>query len=153
MHFSTARALRRPAAIPLVLAVAALVTAGCASAEDAEFVDGYNDAVAPLSTTMNRLGSLPASDPAAASKSLNKLADQLVDVRADLAALDPPGDAADEFDRMLAAIDKGTKQVRVMARATKHGDLERLAKAITDFSATGTKLVAIEDELRTTVEN
>jgi hypothetical protein len=37
---------------------------------------------------------------------------QLVDVRADLAALDPPDDAADEFERMLGALAKAPKQVR-----------------------------------------
>jgi|SRR5215216_2206214 len=156
MYFSTLRgitiALRRPAALPLVLAVT-LVAAGCASSEDAEFVDGYNAAVAPLSTTMSRLSSSPAGDPAAASKSLDRVADRLVDVRADLAALDPPDDAADEFDRMLGALKKGTKQVRAMARATKDGDLKRLSKATADFSDTGTELVTTEQELRTIVEN
>src|SRR5215216_7773335 len=156
MYFSTLRgitiALRRPAALPLVLAVT-LVAAGCASAEDAEFVDGYNAAVAPLSTTMSGLSSSPAGDPAAASKSLDQVADGLDDVRADLAALDPPEDAADEFDRMLGALEKGTEQVRAMAGAAKDGDVKQLTKATADFSATGTHLVTIEQELRTILEN
>ena len=135
-----------------MLAVA-LAAAGCAGSEDAEFVDGYNAAVAPLSTTMSRLSSSLAGDPAAASKSLDQVAGRLVDVRADLAALDPPEDAADEVDRMLGALKKGTKRVRAMARATKDGDLKRLSKVTTDLSATGTELVTIEQELRTIVEN
>src|SRR5215217_3164139 len=117
MNFSTLRsvtaAIRRPAALPLVLAVT-LVAAGCGSSEDADFVDGYNAAVAPLSTTMSDLSASPAGDPAAASKSLDQVADGLDDVRANLAALDPPEDAADEFDRMLGALEKGRKQVRAM---------------------------------------
>lgn len=156
MHFSTLRgvtvALRRPAALPLVLAVT-LVAAGCGSSDDADFVDGYNAAVAPLSTTMSGLSSSPAGDPAAASKALDQVADGLDDVRADLAALDPPEDAADEFDRMLGALEKGTKQVRAMAGATKQGDVKQLTKATADFSATGTDLVTIEQELRTILEN
>jgi hypothetical protein len=109
--------------------------------------------VAPLSTTMSRLGTSLAGDPEAASKSLDQVADRLVDVRADLAALDPPDDAADEFDRMLAVLKKAPKQVHAMARATKDGDLDRLGRATADISATGTQLVAIEQELRTIVEN
>lgn len=150
MHFSTLR--RRLAALPLVLAVT-VVAAGCGSSGDADFVDGYNAAVAPLTTTMSDLSSTPTGDPAAASKSLVRLADGLDDVRADLAALEPPEDAADEFDRMLRALDKGTKQVRAMAGAAKDGNLKQLAKATADFSATGTDLVKIEQELRTVVEN
>src|SRR5215207_554316 len=156
MNLTTLRsatvALRRPAALPLVLAVT-LAAAGCASSEDADFVDGYNAAVAPLTTTMNGLSSSPAGDPAAAGKSLDKVADGLDDVHADLAALDPPEDAADEFDRMLGALEKGTEQVRAMAGAAKDGNVKRLTKATADFSATGTDLVKIEQELRTIVEN
>ena len=156
MNLTTLRsvtgALRRPAALPLVLVVT-FAAAGCASSDDAEFVDGYNAAVAPLSTTMNGLSSSPAADAAAAAKSLDKVADGLDDVRGDLTALDPPEDAADEFDRMLVALEKGTKQVRAMAGAAKDGNLKRLTKATTDFSATGTDLVTIEQELRTIVEN
>jgi hypothetical protein len=130
-----------------------LVAAGCGSSDDAEFVDGYNAAVAPLSATMNDLGASPAGDPAAASKSLDQVADGLDDVRADLAALDPPEDAADEFDRMLGALEKGTEQVRTMAGAAKDGNLKRLTKATADFSATGTDLVTLEQELRTILQN
>jgi hypothetical protein len=145
-------ALRRSAAVPLVLTVA-VGAAGCASSEDVEFVDGYNAAVAPLSTTMSRLSASLAGDPAAASKSLDRVADELVDVRADLRALDPPDDAADEFDRLLDALAKAPRQVHAMARATKDGDLKRLSKATTDLSRTGTELVTIEQELRDVVEN
>jgi hypothetical protein len=155
MHFSILRgaavALRRPAALSL-LAVS-LVAAGCASGEDADFIDGYNTAVAPLSTMMSDASLSPAGNPAAASKSMNRVADRLDDVRADLAALEAPEDATDEFDRMLVELEKGTKQVRVMARAARHNDLSKLTKATADFAATGTNLVAIEQELRTIVES
>jgi hypothetical protein len=154
MHLLTLRrvavALRRPAALPVVLAVT-LVAAGCGSSDDAEFVDGYNAAVAPLSTTMSGLSSSP--NLAAASRSFDQVADGLDDVRADLAALEPPEDAADEFDRMLVALEKGTRQVRVMAGAAKDGDLKRLTRVTAKFSATGTDLVKIEQQLRTILES
>ena len=143
--------LLRRSALPAALAAAVLV-AGCASTEEVEFVDGYNAAVAPLTTTMSNLSTSLAGDPAAASKSLDRVADKLVDVRADLAALEPPEDASDEFDRLLVALDKAPKQVHAMAKATKSGNLERLAEATADLSTTATRLIAIEEELRTVVE-
>ena len=149
MHLTTPRRL---AALLPVLAVSAAVAA-CGGSDDADFVDGYNEAVAPLNTMMTDLGTTSASDPAAASKSLNKVADGLDEVRTNLAALEPPEDAADEFDQMLGALGKGTDQVREMAGAAKSGNIEKLSKATTDFSATGTDLVKLEQQLRTLVEN
>jgi hypothetical protein len=142
---------RRLAALLPVLAVTA-VAAGCGGSDDADFVDGYNQAVAPLTTVMTDLNADPG-DPAAASKSLEKVADGLDGVRTDLAALEPPQDAADEFDSMLGQLEKGTEQVRAMASAAEAGDVQKLTKATADFSTTGTKLVEIEQQLRTLVEN
>jgi hypothetical protein len=72
MILSTLRR-RPPAALAAVLTVA-VVAAGCASAEDRDFVDGYNDAVAPLQTTMSSIAASPKGDPAEMSRSLRKLA-------------------------------------------------------------------------------
>jgi hypothetical protein len=152
IHRGVKPALRRTAALPVVLTVAA-IAAGCASPEDVEFVDDYNAAVAPLTTTVSRLSTSIPSEPKAASKELDQVADRLVDVRADLAALDPPDDAADEFDRLLVTLGKSTKHVRAMARATKTGDLKRLGRATSNLSASASKLIAIEEELRAVVEN
>jgi hypothetical protein len=141
---------RRLAALVPVLAVT--LAAGCGGSDDADFVDGYNAAVAPLTTLMTDLGSAQADDPAAAGKTLDQLADGLDGVRTDLAALEPPADAADELDRMLGALGQGTKQVRAMATAATDGDVGKLTKATQRFSETGTELVTIEEELRTAVE-
>jgi hypothetical protein len=149
MHLTTPR--RLAALLPL-LAVSAAVAA-CGGSDDADFVDGYNKAVAPLNTMMSELGTTSPSDPSAASKSLNQVANGLDEVRTNLAALEPPADAAEEFDQMLGALDKGTDQVRDMAGAAKSGNIEKLTKATADFSATGTDLVTIEQQLRTLVEN
>ena len=53
MHFTPPR--RRLAALLPVLAVSAAVAA-CGGSDDADFVDGYNKAVAPLNTMMSDLG-------------------------------------------------------------------------------------------------
>jgi hypothetical protein len=102
---------------------------------------------------MTELGTTSAGDPAAASKSLNQVADGLDEVHTKLAALEPPSDAADEFDKMLGALDKGSDQVRDMAKAAKSGDIEKLTKATADFSATGTDLATLEQQLRSIVQN
>ena len=149
MHLTTPR---RIAALLPLLAVSAAVAA-CGGSDDADFVDGYNKAVAPLNTMMSELGTTSPSDPSAASKSLNQVADGLDEVRTNLAALEPPADAADEFDQMLGALDKGTDQVRDMASAAKSGNVEKLTKATADFSETGTDLASLEQQLRSVVEN
>jgi hypothetical protein len=143
---------RRVAALIPVLAVSAAVAA-CGGSEDADFVDSYNKAVAPLNTMMTDLGTTSPSDSAAASKSLAKVADGLEGVHTNLSKLDPPSDAADEFDKMLGALDKGSDQVRAMAGAARSGDVEKLSKATTDFSKTGTDLASLEQQLRSIVEN
>ena len=149
MHLKTPRRL---AALLPILAVSAAVAA-CGGSDDADFVDGYNKAVAPLNTMMSDLGSTSAGDPAAASKSLNQVADGLDEVKTKLAALEPPSDAKDEFDKMLGALETGTDQVRDMAAAAKSGNIEKLTKATSDFSATGTDLASLEQQLRQVVEN
>jgi hypothetical protein len=143
---------RRPLAVLPVLAVSLVAAAGCGGSDDADFVDGYNNAVEPLNTLMQDIGPTDATDPAAASQSLNKLADGLEGVRADLAELEAPDDAADELDRLLTSLDKGTDQVRDMAAAAEKGDVQKLTSATTKFSKTGTDLVTAEQQLRTAVE-
>ena len=154
MPFMTPRILsRRPRAVLPVLAVAlATAAAGCGGSDDADFVDGYNEAVQPLTTLMQDIGPTNASNPAEAGDSLNKLADGLEGVRADLADLEAPDDAKEELDSLLTSLDKGTDQVREMAAAAKAGDVEKLTAATTEFSKTGTDLVTAEEELRTAVE-
>ena len=150
MDLRTPRTLRRP--LLAILPIVVVAVAACGGSDDAEFIDGYNKAVAPLGTLMTDLGPTSATDPDAASKSLVKLADGLDQVRTELAALEPPADAADELDRLLTSLDKGTDQVRTMADAAKDGDLDKLTKATAKFSKTGTDLVTVEEELRAVVE-
>ena len=150
MDFRTPRTLRRP--MLAILPIVAVAFAACGSSDDAEFIDGYNKAVAPLNTLMTDISPTSATEPAAARTRLVKLADGLDQVRTELGALEPPADAADELDRMLTSLDKGTDQVRAMAAAAEDGDLDKLTKATTKFSKTGTDLVTVEAELRAAVE-
>jgi hypothetical protein len=128
-----------------VLALA-LAGAGCGDSEQNDFVEGYNAATAPLTELTTDLSGSPSQD------SLDRMADGLADVKTKLAALDPPDDAQDELDRMLAALDANVDQVRKLAKAVKSSDVEQLSAATQAFSAKGTDLVAAEQALRTAVE-
>ena len=133
----------------------ALAAAGCGDGGKNDFIEGYNAATQPLSQLMGDLGTASAATgadgQAEAEQKLVKMADGLDDVEGRLRALEPPSDAKDEYDRMLAALDANTAQVRTMAKAVKSGDLDKLTKATTEFSKKGTELVAAEEALRTVV--
>jgi hypothetical protein len=143
---------RRPLAVLPVLAVSLVAAAGCGGSDDADFVEGYNSAVEPLSTLMSDIQPANATDPNAAADSLNKLADGLDNVHTELSGLDAPEDAQDELDRLLTSLEKGTDQVRDMAAAAENGNVEKLSSATQKFSKTGTDLVTAEQQLRTAVE-
>ena len=80
------------------------------------------------------------------------MADQLDDVQSRLARLEPPPDARDELDQMLAAIASNAKQVRALARAIKTNDVDKLTAATRRYSSAGDELVEAEQALRTAVE-
>ena len=142
----------RPRTLAVLAVTFAAAVAGCGGSDDANFVDGYNDAVQPLTTLMSDVQPADASDPKSAADSLNKMADGLEQVRADLGELEPPEDAKADFDKLLSSLDKGTDQVRDMASAAENGNLEKLSSATQEFSRTGTDLVTLESKLRTAVE-
>ena len=142
------RAGRRRALLPLAALTLAL---GACGGENNDFIEGYNAAVAPMQELMTDLGSGTGGD-AKAGEQLDAVADGFDEMRADLDALEPPEDATDELDRMLAALDKGADQVREMGAAVEAQDNEQLQQISTEFSATGTELVTVEEELRKAVE-
>jgi aminoglycoside phosphotransferase family enzyme len=128
-----------------VLAVA-LAGAGCGSSESNDFIDDYNAATTPLTQLSTDLSGSPSED------SLTKMADGLADVKTKLSELDPPDDAQDELDALVASLDKNTAEVRKMAKAVKSKDVEQLTAATQSFSTEGAKLVQAEEALRTDVE-
>jgi hypothetical protein len=128
-----------------VLAIA-LAVAGCGGSDQNDFVEGYNAATAPLTQLTTDLSGTPDQ------QSLDKMADGLDDVRAELGALDPPDGAQDKLDAMLASLETNTAQVRKLAKAVKSGDVEKLTAATQSFSTEGAKLVAAEQALRAAVD-
>jgi hypothetical protein len=130
-----------------VLALA-LAGAGCGGggSDENEFIEGYNAATAPLTELSDGLSGNPSQN------GLAEVADGLDDVRTQLAVLEPPDGAQDELDRMLAALQANSKEVRVLAKAVKSGDVDKLTAATKKYSTAGSELVAAEDALRKAVE-
>jgi hypothetical protein len=132
----------------IIAPVLALVLAGAGcggGGDDNDFVEGYNAATAPLAKLSGDLSGSPSKD------SLTKVADGLDEVGARLVALEAPDGAQDELDRMVAAIDSNSKQVRVLAKAIGSGDIDKLSAATKDYSSAGSELVAAEQALREAV--
>lgn len=128
------------------LAVALATAAGCGSGEDDDFIERYNAATAPLTELTTTISGAPDE------QSLDKMAAGLEDVKGKLAALDPPDDAQDELDALVASVEANTAEVRKMAKAVKSQDVERLTAVAESFSSEGQKLVAAEEALRAAVD-
>src|SRR5919106_5357082 len=97
---------RARAAISLL--VAALVAAGCGDDDDTagQFRDGYNAAIERLNdvnANINESGEELASKPGPQiAKEFDRIAETAAQTRADLAELEAPERAGDEFDGLLA---------------------------------------------------
>ena len=126
----------------------ALALAGCGGSDNNDFVDGYNQATAPLQNLSNDFGSGKQ-----AQQRLVGVADKLDEVQSRLAQLEPPDGARDELDRMLAAIEQNSQQVRALAKAVKTGSVDKLTAATKKYSEAGDELVEAEQALRQAVEN
>ena len=112
---------RRKAAIAGVSLLLALPAAGCASDNDDEFREDYNAAVNRLSKINTDIGSATTGDQSNTeiAADFNRIADTAEQTRADLAALEPPEDASEEFDELLAALQRGVDDLRSVATAAE----------------------------------
>ena len=128
------------------IALALATAAGCGSSEDNDFIESYNAATAPLTQLTTSISGAPDE------QSLDKMASGLEDVKGKLAALDPPDDAQDELDALVASIEANTAEVRKMSKAVKSQDVEKLSAVAQSFSSEGQKLVAAEEALRAAVD-
>ena len=108
--------IRKPGPLTLVAtAVCALAlvvgVAGCGGDDSNQFREDYNAAVENLTDINSEIGSATAGGAgqsnAAIAKELDKIADAADTARGELADLDPPEDAKQEFDKLLAALDTG----------------------------------------------
>ena len=141
------------AAAVCALALAAPVV-GCGGDDSDAFRDDYNAAVNKLSKINGEIGSVGAGgqSTAAAAKKINTIADAADEARADLAGLEPPEDAQEEFDKLLAAIETGVADLRSMADAAESNDPEEAQAAAQQLAKSGQEITAAENALKTAVD-
>jgi hypothetical protein len=146
----------RNAALVALILVPALAVAACGGSEDNDFREGYNTAVKPLSELNSGIGSsingAEGQSNAAIEKEFQKLADKAQQTRANLSELDPPDDAKQEFDALLAALDDGTADLNAVAKAAGSNDPAKAAEAAQDLVKSGTKIQEAETKLQQAVD-
>jgi acyl-CoA reductase-like NAD-dependent aldehyde dehydrogenase len=148
---------RAPAAIFLLLA--ALVAVGCGQDDDSadQFRDGYNAAIQQLNSVNNdvrasgeELATRPGPEIA---REFDRIAETAARTRADLAKLEPPEGAGDEFDELLAAIEDGVASIRAVANAARKENQQQFLDAREALSESGEEISAAENELKDAVES
>jgi hypothetical protein len=120
-----------------------LALAGCGGS-DSSFAEDYNKAVAPLS----KLGQGMGTD----ASEFNRLARRTERTHDNLAKLDAPDDAKDEFDLLLARLDQVTDDLRAVARSTRSKDVVRQRRAAKRLVRSSTEVQKAEAALRAAVE-
>jgi hypothetical protein len=126
-------------AVMLVL----LLAAGCGGS-DSSFADDYNDAVRPLSRLEQGMGTQP--------REFDRLARSTEATRRNLAKLDPPEDAEDEFDAFLAQLDKVTADLKAVAAAERSHDVAKQRSAAEQLVRSSTRVQQAETALKQAVE-
>jgi hypothetical protein len=127
------------AAVVLVL----LALGGCGGS-DSGFTDDYNQAVKPLSELEQGMGTKP--------REFDKLAERTEETRRNLAKLDPPDDAKDEFKALLTELDKVTKDLTAVASAARGNDVAAQRQAAEDLVKSSTDVQQAETRLKQAVQ-
>ena len=127
---------------PVVLLVL-LVVAGCGGGNDS-FTEDYNKAVEPLAELQTGVGSGAAE--------FDRLADKTRQTRQNLADLDPPDDAQDEMDKLLAGLDGVTEDLSAVADAVRAKDPEQQANAAKRLVEASAEVQQAETALQQAVE-
>jgi hypothetical protein len=120
-----------------------LLAAGCGGS-DSSFADDYNDAVRPLSRLEQGMGTQP--------REFDRLARSTEATRRNLAKLDPPDDAQDEFDAFLAQLDKVTADLKAVAAAERSHDVAKQRSAAEQLVRSSTRVQQAETALKQAVE-
>jgi hypothetical protein len=120
-----------------------LLAAGCGGS-DSSFTDAYNKAVEPLSKLGQGMGNQP--------REFERLAQRTRQTRDNLAKLDPPDEAKDEFDKLLAELDDVTADLDAVARAARSNDVVKQRRAAQALVQSSTQVQQAETALKAAVE-
>jgi hypothetical protein len=152
------RAMTRARAATFLL-FAALAAAGCGGDDDTadQFRDGYNAAIQRLNavnTDIQEGGEELASKPGPQiAREFDRIAETAAQTHADLAQLEPPEGARDEFDALLSAIEEGAANIRAVADAARKENQQQFQDATRALSESGEEISAAENELKDAVES
>jgi ribosomal protein L29 len=139
------------AALALVLPAAA-----CGGDDSDQFREDYNAAVERLSSINSDIGSAAGGAAGqsndAIAREFDKIADTAEQTRSDLAELDPPDDAKEEFDTLLASLERGVDDLRAVASAAKSDNPAEANEAVRDLARTGREITEAENALKKAVD-
>jgi hypothetical protein len=127
---------------PVALLVLLVVT-GCGGGNDS-FTDDYNEAVKPLAELQTSGGS--------SAGEFDRLADRTEKTRDNLADLDPPDDAQDEMDKLLAGLEGVTRDLSAVADAVRAKDPAEQAQAAKQLVQSSSEVQRAETALQRAVE-
>jgi hypothetical protein len=149
--------IRARAAALLLLAAPAGLACGDESGATDRFRDGYNQAIERLnevnSNIQERGEELTAQPGAEIGREFDRIAATAARTRDDLAELEPPDDAREEFDDLLAAIEDGIRDIRAAADAARTEKQERFNAAAEQLSESGGEIARAEQNLKDAVES
>ena len=120
-----------------------LVLAGCGGGNDS-FTADYNEAVKPLAELQTGGGSSAAE--------FDRLASRTKQTRENLADLDPPDDAQDEMDTLLAGLEGVTRDLSAVAEAVRAKDPAEQADAAKQLVKSSAEVQQAESALQQAVE-
>jgi hypothetical protein len=127
-----------------VVVLVLLALAGCGGGSDDSFTEDYNQAVRPLSELKTDMGTNAAQ--------FDKLAERTGETRDNLADLDPPDDAQDEMDRLLAGLDRVTDDLSGVADAVRSKDPVKQQNAAKRLVKSSADVQQAESALQQAVE-
>jgi len=95
---------------------------------------------------------LPEASGEAIAKEFENLARKARQTRANLAKLDPPDNAREEFDALLSALGDGSDDLGAVAAASREDDPAKAAEAAQDLVKSGTRIQEAETDLKKEVD-
>jgi hypothetical protein len=141
-----------------ILVVLALVFGAAACGDDSsdEFKDQYNQAVRPLSTLGDDIGDSLTGAGGQSNQALGaqfeKLADRADRTRQNLAELEPPEDASDQFDELLASLKQAVGDLRAVGASAREGNPAEAEKATQELVESGQRVQQAEADFKDAVE-
>src|SRR5918994_7975610 len=120
-----------------------LVVAGCGGGNDS-FTEDYNEAGKPLAELQTGVGS--------SAREFDRLADGTRETRQNLADLDPPDEAQDEMDKLLAGLEGVTRDLSAVADAVRAKDPTEQAVAAKQLVESTTEVQRAETALQQAVD-